>query len=257
MSAGRAVDQLLLRADLARGAKARLALADAGRRIQAGDTASATERLREVTRLALDSVEGRQAALVLLRLQLAAIGTTEELAAVRTGLLRIGSQGSEPGFEATALTRSIDLADTLARMSVASDAFWYFRGVVLRDSLGAGVLAAATFAQMGELFPDSPWTPKGLLAAIVLGHPAADSLRAVLESRYPQSPYAAIALAREETPGSFEVLEDSLQKALATMPSLTLEQDRAAPALRTAPIVPVTGPRNQPVRPRSRPTIDP
>ena len=128
---------------------------------------------------------------------------------------------------------------------------------MLRDSLGAGALAAATFAQMGELFPESPWTPKGLLAAIVLGHPAADSLRALLESRYPASPYSAIALAHEDSAGSFGVLEDSLQRALAAMPSLTLEQDRGFPALRTAPIVPVTGPRNQPARPRTRPTIDP
>jgi hypothetical protein len=112
---------------------------------------------------------------------------------------------------------------------------------------------------MADLFPDSPWTPKGLLAAIVLGHPAADSLRALLEARYAASPYTAIVLAREEAPGAFALLEDSLQRALAVMPSLTLEQDRSAPAVRSAPIVPVSGPRtrNQPARPTTRPTIDP
>jgi hypothetical protein len=256
-SSSRAVDRLLLRADVGTGSKARLALADAGRKLQAADTAGATARLRDVTRFAPDSVEGRAATLALMRLQLTAIGTTDELASLHERLMRIGAQGSQPGLEATALARSIDLADTLARVSVARDAFWFFRGAVLRDSLGANALAAATFAQMGDLFPDSPWTPKGLLAAIVLGHPAADSLRALLESRYPASPYAAIALAREDTPGAFAVLEDSLQRALALMPSLMVERDRSAPAVRSAPTVPVSGPRNQPARPTTRPTIDP
>ncbi len=141
-------------------------------------------------------------------------------------------------------------------MSTSRDAFWFFRGVVLRDSLGASTLAAATFAQMADLFPDSPWTPKGLLAAISLGHPSADSLRALLVSRYLSSPYAAIALAREDAPAAYAVLEDSLQRALGTMPALLLERDRNAPALRNAPIVPQP-PRNGPVRPTTRPTIDP
>jgi tetratricopeptide (TPR) repeat protein len=255
--ASRVVDLLLLRADVGTGPKARLALADASRRLQTADTAYATERLGEVTRLAPDSVEGRAATLALLRLQLVAIGTTDELAAVHVRLLRIGAQGSQPGFEASALVRSMNLADSLGRVSIARDAFWFFRGVVLRDSLGASTLAAATFAQMADLFPDSPWTPKGLLAAIVLGHPAADSLLALLESRYPASPYAAIALSHDELPGAFAVLEDSLQRALALMPSLVLERDGSAPAIRLAPAIPVSGPRNQPARPTTRPTIDP
>jgi tetratricopeptide (TPR) repeat protein len=256
-SASRSVDRLLLRPDVGTGAKARLALHDAERRLQAADTDGARTRLDEVMRLAPDSVEGRAATLAQLRLQLAAAATADDLAAVRLRLLRIGAQGSQPGFEATVLARSIELADTLGRLAVTPDAFWYFRGVVLRDSLGASSLAAASFAQMADRFPDSPWTPKGLLAAIVLGHPAADSLRALLQDRYASSPYAAIALVRDEPTGAYAVLEDSLQRTLASMPALTLEQDRGAPTLRNAPIIPVNGPRNQPARPTTRPTIDP
>jgi tetratricopeptide (TPR) repeat protein len=251
-----AVDHLLLRADVGSGPKARLALADAGRRLESADTAGAVARLGAVTRLAPDSVEGRAANLLLLRLQLVSIGTTDELASVHERLLRIGSQGGQPGFEATSLSRSIALADTLGLVSVAGDAFWFFRGVVLRDSLGARTLAALTFGQMADRFPDSPWTPKGLLAAIMLGHPASDSLRSLLEVRYSASPYAAIALDHEDAPAAFAVLEDSLQRALAMVPSLNLERDRNAPVIRNAPVVP-PGPRNQPARPTVRPTIDP
>ncbi|MFI5206510.1 MAG: hypothetical protein ACHQX4_00695 [Gemmatimonadales bacterium] len=256
-SASRSVDRLLLRADLGMGSKARLSLADAGRRLQVADTAGASARLGLVTRLVPDSVEGRAATLALLRLELVAIGTTDELAALHQRLRRIAALGAQPGLEATGLARSIDLADTLARVALARDAFWFFRGVVLRDSLGASALAAATFAQMADLFPDSPWTPKGLLAAIVLGHPSADSLRALLEGRYAASPYAAIALAREDAAGAFALLEDSLQKALAALPDLTLEQDRNAAMIRV-PIVPVSGTPSRPAtRPTTRPTIDP
>ena len=105
---------------------------------------------------------------------------------------------------------------------------------------------------MASRFPDSPWTPKGLLAAILLGHPAADSLRGLLAGRYAASPYAAVLTARPDRPAEYAALEDSLDRALRASPALPGSMRNAqAPALR-----PGQQP-NQPARPTTRPTIDP
>ncbi len=64
-------------------------------------------------------------------------------------------------------------------------------------------LAARDFAEMARRFPASPWTPKALLAAIASGHPAADSLRALLDARYAASPYRRAALGLPDAPAAY------------------------------------------------------
>src|SRR6185436_5162730 len=81
--------------------------------------------------------------------------------------------------------------------------------------------AADAFAEMPARFPDSPWTPKGILAAIALGHPAADSLRQLLLTRYADNPYSRAAAGAADAPERFAALEDSLRVALAAAPWLT------------------------------------
>ena len=71
------------------------------------------------------------------------------------------------------------------------------------------------FAEMARLFPASPWTPKGLVAAIATGHPRPDSLRALLRQRYPASPYTLAAAGESAGGDAFAVLEDSLRRTLA------------------------------------------
>jgi transposase len=71
---------------------------------------------------------------------------------------------------------------------------------------------------MASRFPASPWTPKGILAAVAAGHPAADSLRALLDRQYPDSPYrlAALGLAAAGTDAdAYRALEDSLGRIMA------------------------------------------
>ncbi|MDO8665703.1 MAG: hypothetical protein Q7J79_03770, partial [Gemmatimonadales bacterium] len=67
-------------------------------------------------------------------------------------------------------------------------------------------------------FPDSPWTPKGLVAAIAAGHPDADALRALLGTRYAESPYAVAASGGDDE--RYAALEDSLQRALELAPAV-------------------------------------
>jgi tetratricopeptide (TPR) repeat protein len=213
------VDRLLARRDVGLGSRSRLALADGDRRLAAGDSAGAAARFQNVQRVAPDSAEGRAAELRLLRMDLRAAATLDALARVRERLARVMRLGGQPGVESRDILYQMEYLDTLLVARGPGDAFWFARGEILRDSLGAPLLAGATFAEMAARFPESPWTPKGLLAAIFMGHPAADSLRALLRERYPSSPYTAVASAGVDRPEQFTLLEDSLQGALRLLPA--------------------------------------
>jgi tetratricopeptide (TPR) repeat protein len=262
--AAEVVDQLVARRDVSPGAQARLLLADGDRRAMAGDVAVGASRYREAARAAPDSGEARIAAVRLARMDLRAAVDSADVAQARQFLEQAATIGGAPGQEAADAVRLMRRSDWLAAATVAPDAFWFLRAELLRDSLGAGALAAASFAEMGERFPDSPWTPKGLLAAIVMGHPASDSLRAVLGARYGQSPYTLIANGGGDDPLRYAVLEDSLRGVLAT--GAAAEVRAASPddlpvgvPGRPTGNRPPGPPGQQPVRPvpTTRPTIDP
>jgi tetratricopeptide (TPR) repeat protein len=208
-------DRLTARSDLTAGERARLLLDDATRRLAAGDTTGASERLVAVSAAAPDSVEAGAAGVRLARLALAQAGADADLVAPRERLRRLVLEGGTVGQEAGALLRMVDLVDTLAAARTAPDAFWFLRAEVLRDSLRAPRLAASDFAEMARLFPASPWTPKGLVAAIALGHPRPDSLRALLRQRYATSPYVLAAEGADGRADTFAALEDSLRRTLA------------------------------------------
>jgi tetratricopeptide (TPR) repeat protein len=211
------VDALTSRTDIGRGDRARLLLADGGRAMDAGNTTAARERFHAIQDLVPDSAEARSAGVRLARGELGAAGSDSEVVAVRERLFTLAQQGGTPAREAQQILRLLGKADSLGRMPVDPDAFWYLHAEVLRDSLGAPGLAAAAFAAMAERFPDSPWTPKGLLAAIAAGYPAPDTLRTLLQERYPESPYTTALLGGNAE--RYASLEDSLLRVLERRPA--------------------------------------
>jgi tetratricopeptide (TPR) repeat protein len=209
------VDRLAGRSDLTDGQTARLLLDDAGRRLAASDTAGATARLSDAVRAGRDSAEASLAAVRLARLAVAGATSDTDLAVVRRRVQGLTAQGGEAGRDAASLLRQLDQVDRMAAAASTPDAFWFWRAEVLRDSLHAGRLAVADYAEMAVKFPDSPWTPKSLVAAIAAGHPAADSLRSLLLGRYARSPYALAAAGASGADSAYAALEDSLRGVLA------------------------------------------
>jgi len=245
------VDALLRRGDVPRGARARMLLADGDRALVGGNDSAAAGRFHAVVRLVPDSVEGRGAAVRLARLDLRAAQDTVDLARVSATLRSLAALGGTPGQDARDLLRLLDRSDSLAAAVDHADAYWLLRAELLRDSLGARTLAAATFADMARRFPDSPWTPKGLLAAIIGGYPAADSLRDLLRQRYPDSPYTLLLDSRRDAPERFAALEDSLRLTLAPAREVNASEEEAAPGQGVRRGRDVPGLRN---RERQRPT---
>jgi tetratricopeptide (TPR) repeat protein len=215
--ASRLVDLLVAQEALSSGAKARLLLGDAGRRIGVRDTAGAAARYQRAVAVAPDSIAGQMAAVMLCRLAIAAAAADSDVEAQRERLLVLVRGGGIAGRDAQNELRLLARLDTLAAAPSAPDGFWFLRAELLRDSLHAGRLATAAFASMADRYPESPWTPKALVAAIAGGHPAADSLRALLRQRYGLSPYTMAAGGGPGADSAYAVLEDSLLRLLAVV----------------------------------------
>jgi tetratricopeptide (TPR) repeat protein len=213
-AASRLVDSLAARGDLGRGPRARLLLSDGDRLLGGSDTSGAVRRYGSVERAVPDSVEGRLARLRRANVALVVTDDTLRLDSIRAVVAAVADAGGNPAREAAALVRLMAKADSLGRIAGAEDAHWFARAEFWRDSLDAPVLAARLFGGMAERFPDSPWTPKAILAAAALLHPASDSLLRLLETRYADSPYTVAA--RGGSDERYAVLEDSLRAALAT-----------------------------------------
>jgi tetratricopeptide (TPR) repeat protein len=260
-AARRLTDVIVARADVRSGPKARLLLADGDRRLAAGQDSAAAARFAQIRALVPDSVESRIADLRQVRLDLRVAPTPADLAPLRRRLVIIALAGGSPTAEATDLVRLVDYSDSLAGLPGPADAWWFLRGELLRDSIGARQAAANVFGLMPAQFPDSPWTPKGILAAIALGHPAADSLRALLDARYASSPYTVAAAGGLEGADRFTVLEDSLRTTLdllrpaAAQPGNVAGPQDDVPTRGRNPAI--QRPRPQPGRPAPRPTLDP
>jgi predicted negative regulator of RcsB-dependent stress response len=228
--ASRLVARLVARRDCGPGAAARLLLAEGARRLAAGDTTAAQDAWRQVRSAAGDSVEGQAASVALSRLAIATAGADSELARPREALVELSRSGGGAGRDAASLLALLTKVDALGAARDAPDAHWFLRAELLRDSLGATRLAAADFAAMASRFPDSPWTPKALIAAVAAGYPGVDSLRDLLLHRYAQSPYVVAAAGGEAHAATLARLEDSLQLVLVDQPVTAPE--RAEPGAR-------------------------
>jgi hypothetical protein len=255
--AGELATLLAALGDLAPGQRARLLLGEAGRRLARAASARAESVLRAAIGLAPDSVEAREAGLRLIRLALARRTTVPGADSLRDSLLGVARGGGTPAREAGAIIRILDLIREPGAGAIVPDANGFWLGELARDSLASPRLAASLFVEMAASFPQSPWAPKALLAAIQLGTPKADSLRAVLESAYHDSPYMA-ALRGEPSP-AFAAVEDTLRLVLARRASAPATRPRTDVELEIRPRTRMQPerPSPQPARPRPPPSATP
>lgn len=208
------VDRLAGRTDLTPGERARILLGDAERRWADGDLTAATVRFRAVESMAADSAEGAAARGYLAVAALRGLNDLQELSTVAEQL----DDASQGGGQAQ---RIVQPARDVARTALgaladpgrpAHDLTLFAIAEILRDSLDAPSPAREFFLLVAAQHPDSRFAPKALLAATMLDPNRADSVRVVLQRRYPYSPYT---LALEGHAGSqFAVLEDSLRVLL-------------------------------------------
>jgi len=251
-AASHIVDAIIARQNAGSGTRARLMLGDAARLRAAGRDSAAVDRWTTVRALVPDSMEGRLAEVRLMQEALRGPDAAQQLPAIRVGLDQIVAAGGEAAREASEVARL--LGPESPPTGELADALAFEQAEVLRDSLGAPVLAAEAFAALASRFASSPWAPKALVAAIEAGHPAPDSLRRVLAESYPESPYTRLAAGEPGDPEAYAALEDSLANALAQLgiggsrPAqhpTTGDMNEDEPALRN---------RRQPARPRPAPT---
>jgi len=191
-------------------------LLEDSRRLGAVDRVRAERRLAEASESGSDGGAAAAARFQLLRGSLAGVSQMGELDSVRAAIAR---DRASPAIttEAAALdavVASVRAADSVTAATPQGDLRLFLAAEAARDSLGAIPLAAALFRRVAEVWPDSPYAPKALLAAEILV-PTTTDLRTLLDARYPSSPYVA-RLRGEDVP-ELRALEDSLGEFAVAM----------------------------------------
>ncbi|HEX2219187.1 MAG TPA: hypothetical protein VHG35_10305 [Gemmatimonadales bacterium] len=206
------VDRLERRPGTPPALRAQLLYED-GLRLGSHDTARSDTRLRQAA--ALDSA-GDYAGRARLRLTRNRLARSASVADLRpmTGELQelVGARGNlsaEAGQLSALITRVIAAIDSAASGAPRADLRLFLAAETARDSLAARALAASMFRTIVETMPDSPYAPKAILAGRALDPAWGESVVALLEERYPLSPY--VALLRGEEPHGYAELEDSLR----------------------------------------------
>lgn len=239
------LERLMVRGRLPNGARARLLIADGDRLRSARLVERAAVRYAQVAELVPDSVEGGRARVRIVALTASHASTPADLDSVLAQLARV-----TVGLDGAALAEARELQRQIAATTSvdSSEIEDFHAGELASDTLAAPLLAAALFLRFADRHPASRFAPKALLAAEQLRPDALDSISAVLQVRYPDSPYTQVF--RGETSPAFQVLEDSLAIALGVARPTTVERGRLA--VRVAP--PRPGPRGPEVDPpRIRP----
>ena len=141
------------------------------------------------------------------RLRIARARTTTDLTPVvseLTQLLRTEPETDEAAHLLELLTKVMTVAETpAARFHVAE---------IARDSLHAPALAGELFLDAAARDAGSLYAPKALIAALAVLPDRRDSIVAVLDSRYTESPYARAF--HGESSVAYAAAEDSLGRAL-------------------------------------------
>lgn len=211
------VDLLADRADLTPGQRARLLLADGERWLAAHDQPRADDRFAAVTSVAADSIEAGAARAHLAVAELRFLDDLERLPTVEERL-RDAARGSgrAPVIARKALDGTTIALETLGDSVRASrDLRLFLLAELFRDSLEAPVPATQIFLRLAHDHPTSMIAPKALLAAAYLDADRAPAIRAELDGQYPDSPYTLFL--RGQAGSAFQVVEDSLRTALATI----------------------------------------
>lgn len=234
-TAADALDRLLARSRLRGGARARLLLADGDRLRRARRFDRAAARYAAVLKVAPDSAEALVARVHALLGQVAQARDRADLDSAANRLAVLSAAAGDLRVDEVR-----EVARRLAAVSQEdSSAVTAFRAAeIARDSLDAPALAATLFLRFAARSPGSLFAPKALIAAGQLQPERLDSVKALLASRYPDSPYTLV-LSGVASP-AYEALEDSLAVTLGVARPAALTAV-ASVQLRFAP--PRTGPR--------------
>jgi hypothetical protein len=124
------------------------------------------------------------------------------------------------GGAALAEARELQQHVAAARSADSSEIEDFHGAELARDTLAAPALAAALFVRFADRHPASLFAPKALIAAASLRSEALDSIRGLLQARYPDSPYTLV-FSGQRSP-AFQITEDSLAIALGLSRSVAL-----------------------------------
>ena len=177
-----------------------------------------------------DAAARRTALLGQQRLRIARAGTTSDLTPVVSELTQL--LRTEP--EIAGAAQLLELLTTV--MTVAETPAARFRvAEVARDSLHAPALAAELFLDAAARDPGSLYAPKALIAALAVLPDRRDSIVALLDSRYADSPYTRAF--HGESSVAYAAAEDSLGRALgvATVRTVALPTGASFGAPRSGP----------------------
>lgn len=222
-TASAVVDRLVERADLTRGQKGRLLLADGNRWLVNGDPGRAERRFDRVVELAPDSSVSGEARARRVLAETRMVSQVGALPGLLDSLETTRSNGSggqdDLGRLAGVLHMAVAALDGHGGDEEIGKAHrdlrLFISAEAMRDVIDAPAAAAALFMAIPDSFPDSPIAPKALLAAAWLQPANADSMIATLYRQYPRSPYTKVLTGGEGD--RYTAVEDSLRTLLRTL----------------------------------------
>lgn len=231
-AASRALDQQLRAARLPFAEQGRLLIADGDRQLDEHDAAAALARYRQAFETAAPGTA--EAGIARVREQRALVARAtgpEDLAGVMAELARLTRERGGGGAGAQ---RLLDLVTSALAAGGTPGA--RFRSIELaRDSLSAPELAGRLFLDFAARDPASVYAPKALIAALPLLPERRDSIVAVLDTGYGDSPYTRAF--HGEPSVAYAAAEASLAEELG------VELARSAPASEARVRSPRVGPR--------------
>jgi hypothetical protein len=193
--------------------RCRLLVADAIR-WREDDLARSDARLDQMEQLAGGNLQAADSRLEALRLR---VRILETLPALNEWIARVegigegtGQVGPQAARLAGAARQVVLAADSVPAGAPSGDLRLFLAAELARDSLDAPRIATRQFQRVVTDWPQSPFTPKAILALMLLEPGQADSLRDVLRASYGGSPY--VALIESGASPEYEALEDSLRR---------------------------------------------
>jgi len=210
-----------------------LLLAD-GRRLVAGHPDLAEKQLLASVQAVPNGSSSSTARFELLRLRIERVTSIDSLTLAQQEFSDVEQLGGNTGMVLARYDRSVgtirELADSVAAGAAGADMRLFMAGELARDSLAMTGLARGIFARVARDYSGSPYAPKAMLALMALEPGIADSTRAVLLERYPESPYL-LAWEGQAAPG-FNQLEDSLATFTSKLHRPARQNTPARPATR-------------------------
>lgn len=187
-------------------------LREDGERALPGDTARALERFAAAYASAPSRPAGMEAHLRALGLRLAVAEDDVLIDSIPALLEDVAPSTGNAYLKARQLATNAGrlgaLYDSVALQAPQGDLRAFVLGELLRDSLGAGRLAAKLWRGILDSQPSSPYAAKAMLAVTTV-EPGTGDLEAAV-TRYPESPYV-VALRGGDDP-TYRLLEDSLAR---------------------------------------------